>query len=62
MTTNLRCACGSTQILSVAPGDEPEHAPGGFVTDRGRPVVAWCEACAPWLRGLQCELFGVGVA
>ena len=42
---DLRCACGSTEVMAVAPGDEPEIAPGGIVVAHGRPVTGRCLQC-----------------
>jgi len=48
----LRCACGSPEIMAVAPGTEPDGAakPDLFTAyaanaDRGSPVRAFCWPC-----------------
>jgi len=46
MTSKLpRCKCRS-KAIAFAPGSSPSYAPGGILTDRGRPVEAWCQRCA----------------
>lgn len=55
-----RCTtCNSPDVVCVAPGSEPEIAPGGFVVRRGVPVTASCLACWPMLRGFQ-QALGLG--
>jgi hypothetical protein len=46
---DLRCGCGSAALISIAPGDVVELVPGGFPISIGKPIQAWCEACAPWV-------------
>lgn len=54
----LRCACGSLEVVCVAPGSVPVIS---FTSDilaaAGEPVRALCLACWPMLRGYQQELF-----
>ena len=45
----LRCACGSADLIAVAPGGDPETV-AGIVVDRGELVRCWCVACWPALR------------
>lgn len=44
-----RCACGSTDIAAVKPGEEPEYMPDDLFARlplyAGRPDVATCWAC-----------------
>ena len=42
--------CGSSRVIAVAPGCEPEVAPGGFVVSTGTELRAWCVEHAPFLR------------
>ena len=47
----LSCAvCASPDLIAVAPGSEPDVAPGGIMTERGVPVMAWCAGCHPAFR------------
>ena len=46
----FRCACGSDDIVSVAPGNEEdsyELLGTRIVLRAGAPVKAWCEKCWP---------------
>jgi hypothetical protein len=37
--------CGSEQVIAVAPGSEPEQAPGGILVARGALERRWCARC-----------------
>lgn len=54
----ITCACGSTDLLSVEPGDDGTEIAHGapWVVRDPVPLRAWCARCAPWLRGLQADL------
>jgi hypothetical protein len=42
------CACGSSEVIAISPGEEDERlVAGGFIIRRGRPDKAWCMACWP---------------
>lgn len=54
----LRCACGSVEVVCLAPGSVPAISPASdILVDPGEPVRALCLACWPMLRGYQQELF-----
>lgn len=44
----LHCACGSAELIAVAPGQQGERAPGGVMIRKPKPDRAWCAACWPW--------------
>lgn len=46
--SDLRCACGSDQVVAIDPGDEEVR--DLFLLRRGRPVTAYCLACWPYLK------------
>lgn len=53
----LACQCGSEWLLCVDPGTEPEITADGYVVEFGKPMRGWCYDCAPFLRGMQFDLF-----
>ena len=56
---DLRCACGSPNVVRVDPGDPPEISESSdILTKRGRPIVATCLACWPMAPGVQQDPFG----
>lgn len=53
--TPLLCACGSPDLISVAPGQEGEEIEllgTRIVMRAGVAAQAWCLACWPWAREL----------
>jgi hypothetical protein len=52
----LICGVCGDAAFAVKPGAEPEIAPGGIVTRRGRPDQAWCFTHWPQ-RASQRDLF-----
>jgi hypothetical protein len=40
---DIRCACGSDQIMAVDPGEEEIR--DFFLLRRERPAKAWCMSC-----------------
>lgn len=51
------CVCGSDEIVSVLPGDEPGQHWAVGVFSRGSDPKAWCMVHAPWIKGHQPSLF-----
>ena len=46
--SGISCAgCGNRVVVTVAPGTEPEMAPGGITLSRGVAPLSWCFACWP---------------
>lgn len=56
--SDIRCACGSADLVLVKPGSEPVVAPGGIILERGEPTTGTCMACWLPLQGYQQTLFG----
>lgn len=52
----IRCDCGSDDLVSVAPGGEDEHGPGGILVARGTLARGWCAWCWPWSKPVQTDL------
>lgn len=56
---DIRCACGSSFIVCVDPGDEPKISESSdILVNRGRPVTAHCFACWEPALNFQQTLFG----
>ena len=43
----LRCQCGSDEVMAVEPGDLAESFGDLLITRRPRPTRAWCLQCWP---------------
>jgi hypothetical protein len=46
----ISCACGSTDIIAIKPGTEPDRFGQNdlfFAISLGEPSVAWCWSCWP---------------
>lgn len=41
----LRCACGSDDLLAIKPGADDIYSETGILIARGRSTIAWCAAC-----------------
>jgi hypothetical protein len=46
---NIRCACGSSDIVLVEPGQDEQRAPGNILVQRGREPTGTCLRCWPAL-------------
>ncbi len=43
----LTCTCGSTDLFSIRPGQDPvREGPTNVLLDAGAPTVAMCRVCA----------------
>lgn len=49
--------CQSDWLMCVDPGTDPDIDPDGEIIEFGRPMRGWCHDCAPFLRGMQFDLF-----